>query len=480
MGLIQKTFSARQFPFIILTAAVVVWLLCLNLFQDGMFIDGIQYAAVARNLARGVGTFWNPVLAQNSVAGLNSFHEHPPLVFFIQSLFFKVFGLNNIYPERIYCLSTFLITGLFIALIWRRLFAENTSQQLWWLPVLMWSIMPIVFWAYTNDIQENTMGVFTTAAVYFFLVAVVKPGSVLRSAGFYAGCISVLLAFFCKGIPGLYPVVFFFVYWLTMRKTDFRFAVGYSLAIGALLTLCLVVILQNETAKDALHVWFFDRMLHRISADPTENSHFYILSGLLIEQLPAIILVLLALAIYKYKQFNNRMDTSYFMLFLLLGFAASLPLMLTLVQRNFYFIPALPMFAIAWALLIADGIAQGIGYLEGFKKYTRGFAVFVCAALLAGIITTIAFAGRIKRDKEMLHDVYTIKNVVPENSFVSVTSDIMWMDWSFRCYMMRYDAISFSDKDSCRYFVARPNDHVSDKFIQTNAPLQVYTLYKRK
>jgi hypothetical protein len=479
MNLYQKLFLGRQSPFIIIAAAVVVWLLCLPLFQDGMFIDGIQYAAVSRNLALGVGTFWNPVLAQNSVAGLNSFHEHPPVVFFIQSLFFKIFGFKNIYPERIYCLFTFLITGLFIALSWRKLFVGQSTRQLWWLPVLLWIIMPIVFWAYTNDIQEDTMGVFTTAAVYFFLVAV-NSRSVLLSVNFYLGCFCVLLAALCKGVPGLFPIVFFFIYWLSLRKIDFKSVVIYSLTAGLFLSAAVFIILQNPVAKEALHTWFFDRMLKRISSDPVEQSHFYILEGLFTEQLPAIIAVALALIVFRLKQVKNEIDRRTVVLFLLLGLAASLPLMLTLVQRNFYFIPALPLFAIAWALIFADGLNRAIDDLEERLKYRNAITVFAIAALLAGISFTIYSAGKIKRDKEMLQNVYTIKMIVPDNSFVSVTSDIMWMNWSFRCYMMRYNSISFSDKDTCSYFIAYPTDKIEDKYVPVEAPLHMMRIFKSK
>ncbi len=479
MGFLQKIFSGRQFPFIVLTMAVVVWLLCINLFQDGMFIDGIQYAAVARNLARGVGTFWNPVLAQNSVAGLNSFHEHPPLVFLIQSVFFKIFGLNNIYPERIYCLFMFLLTAGLIALIWRKLFEGQKTNQLWWLPVLMWAIMPIVFWAYTNDIQENTMGVFTTAAVYFFLCAA-STGRLFTSPNFYLGCISVLLAGFCKGVPGLFPAGFFFIYWLTVRKINFGKAVAATMGAVAVLAIIVWLVLQNSSANEALHTWFFGRMLKRISDDHTENNHFYILIGLFTEQIPPLIMMVVALLIYKTQKLSNNINRGNFALFLLLGFSASLPLMLTLVQRNFYFIPALPMFAIAWALLIADGLNYRLDYLYQRPGLQTGLTRFAFIALIAGIVTTIVLAGRVKRDKEMLHDVYTIQKLVPRNSFVGVTPDVMWMDWSFRCYMMRYDEISFSDKDTCQYFIAGTNQPVSNKFIKTEASLDKYQLYKLK
>jgi 4-amino-4-deoxy-L-arabinose transferase-like glycosyltransferase len=478
MSFFQKTFSGRQLPFIILTSATVVWLLCFSLFQDGMFIDGIQYAAVARNLARGVGTFWNPVLAQNSVAGLNSFHEHPPLVFFLQSLFFKIFGFNNIYPERIYCLITFLLAAVFMALIWRRA-NEGELKQLWWLPVFLWVIMPVVFWAYTNDIQENTMGVFTTAAVYFFLRAT-GAGSVLRSFAFYLGCISVLMAGFCKGVPGLFPVAFFFIYWLVTRKIKFQSAISGSLIAVALMALAVWVVLQNEEAYTAMHAWLFDRMFKRISSDPTEDSHFYILIGLFTEQLPSLVGVVIALGVFKWKGIKNEINTGYVALFLLLGLSGSLPLMLTRVQRNFYFIPALPMFAIAWALLIAHGFSCVTEQLDKSLNLKKGIAAFACIGLITGAAFTFAFAGKPKRDKQMLQDVYSIQKLVKPNSFISVSSDIMWADWSFRCYMMRYDEISFSNTDTCHYFLSKPGDRIPERFMPTEARLNLYQLYKVK
>ena len=133
-------------------------------------------------------------------------------------------------------------------------------------------------------------------------------------------------------------------------------------------------------------------MLKRKSDDPTENSHFYILTGLFTEQLPPLILTALALLIYKTKKASNQINKGYFILFLLLGFAGSLPLMLTLVQRNFYFIPALPLFAIAWALLIADGLNNDFNQLNQQHKLKHGITIFAGLALIAGVATTTVFA----------------------------------------------------------------------------------------
>jgi len=60
-----------------------------KLLRLGLHGDGVEYACVARNLADGLGTFWKPYLEDYRHP---VFHEHPPLVYWIQSLFFRIFG----------------------------------------------------------------------------------------------------------------------------------------------------------------------------------------------------------------------------------------------------------------------------------------------------------------------------------------------------------------------------------------------------
>jgi len=55
----------------------------------GIHGDGIEYATVAMNMADDVGTFWKPYL-DDAIHPV--FHEHPPLGFWIQSIFFRIFG----------------------------------------------------------------------------------------------------------------------------------------------------------------------------------------------------------------------------------------------------------------------------------------------------------------------------------------------------------------------------------------------------
>jgi 4-amino-4-deoxy-L-arabinose transferase-like glycosyltransferase len=74
------------------------------LLANGMFMDGCMYASIARNLAMGKGTLWNLCFSNTC---MQEFHEHPPLVFWMQGALFYVLG-DSIYVERLYSLLILL------------------------------------------------------------------------------------------------------------------------------------------------------------------------------------------------------------------------------------------------------------------------------------------------------------------------------------------------------------------------------------
>ena len=97
----------------VFTIATGIMLICPGLVQDGMFMDGQQYACVAKQLADGNGAFWFPHLSATwSKAGSSFFMEHPPLVYGIQSFYFYVFG-SSLYTERIYDFSILILNFYF-------------------------------------------------------------------------------------------------------------------------------------------------------------------------------------------------------------------------------------------------------------------------------------------------------------------------------------------------------------------------------
>jgi 4-amino-4-deoxy-L-arabinose transferase-like glycosyltransferase len=478
MTFFQKILSDNRLPFLLLTLGAVVWLVCLQLFQDGMFMDGTQYAAVARNMAKGIGTFWFPVFSENFVAGLNSFHEHPPLVYYLQSFFFRIFGLHNIYPERIYDLTMLLLTAFFMALIWKKIFAYNSAvAKHYWLPVFFWVIIPVVFWSFTNNIHEITMGMFTTAAIYFFMVSVASTSAVSMAA-FIIGIACVAAAFLSKGVPGLFPLAFFGIHFISFRKNTFRHTIIATIIALAVLGIIALIILLIPEAKQSLHIWFYDRMMHRIANNPVAGNHFHILKGLFTEQLPPIIIGMVAWGLFRFYKVENRYNGRVFIFFMLTALSASLPLMLTLVQRDFYFVPALPFFAMAWAALVVKGISVVAEKFQQLKMW-RATVILLLIMVISGILATYIKSGNIKRHHAQLADVYKLKEMLANEATVCVPAKIMWHDWSFRCYMMRYNDIAFANADSCTYYIEFKNGAVSSRYTLLQS-LQKYEVYKHE
>jgi len=130
LGIIIKI---KHLPFYLIIISLFIGIVAPALFSDGMFMDGVLYAAISQNLANNLGSFWDLHLTNTLYP---HFHEHPPLAFGIQSIFFKLFG-ESILIERFYSLITFIITGWIIILIWRKI-SDIKFHSLSWLPLLFW------------------------------------------------------------------------------------------------------------------------------------------------------------------------------------------------------------------------------------------------------------------------------------------------------------------------------------------------------
>jgi 4-amino-4-deoxy-L-arabinose transferase-like glycosyltransferase len=147
------------------------------------YLDGIIYAVLSRNMAEGLGSAWQPHFTETLFP---VFYEHPPLAFWLQSLAFRVLG-DSVYIEKFYSLATLPVTALLIVGIWHRLVRnEPCVKHLSWLPVLLWLSTEGVWWAYANNLLENTLTVFTTLAVYLALRACERQPDAGSTSGNWA------------------------------------------------------------------------------------------------------------------------------------------------------------------------------------------------------------------------------------------------------------------------------------------------------
>jgi 4-amino-4-deoxy-L-arabinose transferase-like glycosyltransferase len=443
----------KHLPFRIFTLAIFIVLIVPLLVQDGMFMDGVLYAAVAKNQAEGFGSFWQPIFADTwNKHGVHTFHEHPPLVFGIQSLFFKILG-TSIYVERFYSFLTAFFTAWLIHLNWKIIFQNQKNLiKFSWLPILFWIIIPVCFWSFQNNMHENTMGIFTLLSTYFLLKFYFQKQQnifIILAGGF------IFLASFAKGVPGFFPLAFPFLIWTSHRKSSFVNVIHHTSLLGFSTFLFYAILVLHEPAKESLSFYFENRLMGRIDSDPTVGNRFYIVERLFQELLPPLILGGLILLFSKLKSKAitfKTIDSKSGLLFLLLGFAGTLPLLLTMVQKGFYMVHALPYFGIAIAVFIAPNLEVFFQNYSERKKYNNTFTITTSILLIGVIIFASLQIGETKRDEDMLHDVYLLKNILPENAHVTIEKSIQ-QDWGLKVYLMRNSEISTSNTISYPYFL---------------------------
>jgi hypothetical protein len=56
----NQFFQSKTVPFWLFTISCILILTISQLIQDGVFMDGMLYISVSKNLADGLGTFWEP------------------------------------------------------------------------------------------------------------------------------------------------------------------------------------------------------------------------------------------------------------------------------------------------------------------------------------------------------------------------------------------------------------------------------------
>ena len=447
-------------------------------------MDAMLYTSVSHNLSKGIGTFWFPVFDLYNIINLPSFHEHPPLIFGIQAIFFKVFG-DSMYVERFYTFLTMCITGLIIYLFWKKVYKnEKEFQKLAWLPLIIWITIPVCFWSYSNNMQENTMGIFTAVSVLLSFNYLQNPKD--RFVKWIFPGILIFLATLCKGFPGFFPIAVPFLYWLIIKKINFKKSLIYSLVLILSVIIIYTILFLIPISRESLSIYLFKRAFIRMTNIPTVNSRFYILGQLFMEQLAQILFVIIVILMAKFKkvklEITNYVRLSIF--FIAIGLSASIPLMLTLVQKSFYFVPALPFFAIGFSILIAPIVSNFIVWIN---IKTNSYKIFFMTCALSFIIIIIAFfmqIGKTSRDKEMLHDVYLIGHTVKNCSVISIPDNTMWDEWGLKCYLMRYCNIKLENLKQENYYLLdksiKPKSDILLGYNKVNIDLLKYDLYKRK
>jgi 4-amino-4-deoxy-L-arabinose transferase-like glycosyltransferase len=423
-------------------------LLILPLLQEGMFFDGVTYSAISKNMANGYGSFWNPHYTKVLYP---SFHEHPPLVFIIQSFFFRLLG-DSFYTERLFCLLIALLTVLGIVKCWG-LVSDNTEMKShYWLPILFWLLVPMVSWSYKNNLLENTMGVFSVFSVYFILRALIENKIVF----IFWGGLFIVLAFLSKGFVGIFPLIVPLIFGMVFNQSKKSLSYFLFIIIFTVFTMFLLVKLSPEIVENITK--YFEQQLFPAlnnKREITTSNRFKIVFDLILD-LSIILIFVFYFVFSEWKSKSKELffGNKNFLFFILVAISASIPIIISLKQRKFYLIPSIPFYALAFSFLVYQSTKERLDRIPaGALKW---FNRFSCAILGAILFFSTFRAGKYSRDEAILKDIYMISNYIPQGTVIGTTKEL-WSDWTLVAYLSRVGYISLDCDNEHEYLLIDKN-----------------------
>jgi 4-amino-4-deoxy-L-arabinose transferase-like glycosyltransferase len=415
--------------------------------REGMFYDGLIYASIARNMYEGVGSFWLPHF---TITDDNVFHSHPPLAFWLESLPFYLTG-DSIYAERIYELVITALHAVLIGFFWYLLLqkqAENSDKlavKSVFLPLLLWLFVPIVEWGAANNLLENTMTLWATAAVvcvFLFLRRRFNYWYLSASALF------ILFAFGSKGVTGLFPLSSIFLYYCCFRKTEnaisLRQMIGYSGLLSLFFWLFFgAILLFIPNAYTYLTDYLKVQVVNSVANVKTVSSHWSIIF-LTLNQLSTILIIVALVGFGVYyrnikQQFipKLRLVTPEVYWAFLVALSAVLPIMISQKQSNFYALGCYPFFSLSAALWLLPAFLYGQKKLEA-TKFWQFMPIINSILVSISVAVVFFFLGKTRNQEQAgIADVAILSKKVPVSEVIGACYDVR-SDWTFSCYAMRY------------------------------------------
>lgn len=444
------------------TVALVGTLAARRLLTEGLFGDGLAYAAIARNLAEGRGTAWAPFFSHSFWLPYNHgpvFYDQPPLQFWLQAGLFRLLG-DTPFTEKAYGGLVVVLTALLLVRLWRAL-VPNTSElrAFDWLPVLLWGTFRTVEWANGQNLLDSTLTLFCLLATACVLNGFREPGRALGWDALAAGAL--LLAFGAKGpvglhvlaVPGMYGVIFRENQVLTLRRT---------LTLGGLFGAGLGALLLHEPARHFFQTYFHQQLWASLAQTRENTAHlhalgrWYILQVLFLNALPALAVGGLLHRVTRRQRAADEWRTAarrVGWMGLGMALAVCLPMVASVKQYHHYAVPAFPYLALALAVWLAPNLAVWLQHGAFFRKNQRwlnGLAVGACLAAVGygGWVAGKPFGA----ERKVVEDVRTLGRYLPGGATVGVCPRLM-RSMTVHAYLQRYHRIELTPAETLPAYI---------------------------
>lgn len=463
--------------FYLLIFAILFALISPFLLAEGMFLDGISYATISNNLANDLGSFWEPFLTEILYP---EFYEHPPLAFGLQSLWFRVFG-DSIWVEKFYSLFTFILVGIGITKIWKHF---TNDIKFAWIPLLFWVIIPSVTWAVSSNILENTMSIFVTFSVFYYLKSREKNSIFL----FFISGFLLSLSFLTKGFTGLYVLSAPFFMWIIFKKEGFKKMVLHSFLYGifTILPLGILFLLIPESFEN-ISRYFQKQIIGSLqNTEPTVVTRFQIIIDFFSAILPILILGILLFVIGFYKKIDAKIYSKHkqlSLLFIGITLAGVIPIMVSMKQSGFYILTVYPFFSIGVGLIFYPLLKKWVEAINTNSLKFKIWNLFSVLAFSVSLFLVFSNFNKSTRDAEIIKASLLIKNKIEGEKIIDISPSLE-ENWSLHGYFMRNSSISLSSTKKLvyLYYLTNKKDKQTvdlEFYKQIPMDLENYFLFKK-
>lgn len=425
--------AQRQRWLAVWAAVLLLWNAIRLAFQRGMFVDGVTYAVLSRNLSEGLGTLWQPFYTATNAP---VFEGHPPLAFWGQALWYRIFG-DVFWIDGWHGIVLVLATAGVVATGWR-----SRSAIVAW-PLLLVTLTPLLMWSAQNNMLENALVLWATTAI----LCIVRGLERQQWGWWLAGSFFVLLGWWVKGPVGLYPLAVPLWWWLSQGRSGLSANVFWRSVLALGLGLVAWAALWSYCFPDSVD--FVTRYL-AVQLSPALQNEIHVTASfraeiLLVAMQQLVVPSVLGGALLLYGRWRKisipPLDRQMAFFWGLVAISATLPLMLTLKQRRFYLVPAVWASVLAWSYATAPMIAALVAAIP--RRVWRSLQVIVVVAALAGIGVTVRDWGKLSRDEGRQNLAMALSTHLAPHTTVGVPKD--WAeDWRLHAYLMRYGYLSIA------------------------------------
>lgn len=412
--------TKTNFPFFAVALAVYALVFLPWLLTRGCFGDGLMYASIAQQLEQGNGSLYQLFFSEHAY---HNFYGHPPLGIWIMRAMMSFIG-EGFWFERVFSLVTLTGTMTVMYLFWRRL-APDLSRDSFGLVMLLWILIPVNSWSYSNNMLENTLTFFCLVSLFIYWVSV-EQRNILFSL--------VSGVFFCLAIMTKGPVALFVfpacIFIDVYHKSRWQSIMARSITsiIGCIAT--TLVFLWPSGATLYFDQYLTIQVLDAISSEIIGN-RFSIFTFAFFE----LILIGCVYLIFKVLGLTDKWSRKS-ILMLLVFLMASVPIVLSTKQMRYYLVPSLPYLVLCISLLFQPILKVSFPRVKMVQFVSISLILF-------GIISMVVFKGQSSRDEMIIKDIMAIDQSLSGQTFIKWQGEPP--PWNVVCYFSRYAGLVLSN-----------------------------------